>query len=496
MKCWSFAAVCLVAGGLLGTFASQRVLHGQDAAPPAAQAQDPVTFRHVVKKVLPAVVSIEAKADPVRAKAGQPKRRGRFGDVPIPDEMRRFLEEFEERREVPQAGFGSGFIVDPKGIILTNFHVVGGASRVEVTLQDGTKFTSSDIKGDRKTDLAIVRVQAASPLPYLELGNSDAMEIGDRVLAAGAPFGLAGSVTHGIVSAKGRHNLRMNDYEDFIQTDAAINPGNSGGPLVNLEGKVIGINSMIKTRTGGFQGVGLAIASNMAKNIMAQLRENGTVRRGYLGVGIGELSPEIAERLGVPAGQGGVPVTQVHEGKAAAKSGMQPGDVITGIAGNNVRDSHELRRIVANLPVGKPTQVTVLRDGQPRRLSVTIEEQPDDLDLASRVPRQPPRATPKGEVHVEKMGLEVSDVTAELAEQFGFREDVDGVLITQVEANSPAFVAGLRKGMVIRKIDRRAVTSADSFRQAIEKAALEKGILMQVQLPDGRLEYVLVKPGT
>src|SRR5207244_7605565 len=186
----------------------------------------------------------------------------------------------------------------PKGVILTNYHVVGGADSVEIELRDGRKFTSKDIHGDRLNDLAIVRIRTSEPLPYLELGDSDKMEIGDRVLAAGAPFGLTGSVSAGIVSAKGRDRLGMNMYEDFIQTDAAINPGNSGGPLVNLDGQVIGINSMIKTRTGGFQGVGLAIASNLAKNVIKQLEESGTVRRGYLGVSIQELDTELAARLG------------------------------------------------------------------------------------------------------------------------------------------------------------------------------------------------------
>src|SRR5205807_2344271 len=200
---------------------------------------------------------------------------------------------------VPQQSFGSGFIIDPKGVVLTNFHVVDGADRVEISLKDGRKFFSKEIKGDRKNDLAIVRFTPGSPLPYLQLGDSDAMEIGDRVLAVGAPFGLAGSVTAGIVSAKGRDGLSPERavYEDYLQTDAAINPGNSGGPLVNMEGKVIGINTAIRTRTGGFQGVGLAITSNVAKNIVDQLTRDGVVHRGYLGIKFEPLDPAVAEEL-------------------------------------------------------------------------------------------------------------------------------------------------------------------------------------------------------
>src|SRR5205085_2615933 len=202
---------------------------------------------------------------------------------------------------------------DPKGVVLTNFHVVGGADQVEVQLKDGRKFLSKDIHGDRKTDLAIVRIKAGDePLPFLELGDSDAMEIGDRVLAVGAPFGLTGTVTAGIVSAKGRNGLNVNMYEDFLQTDAAINPGNSGGPLVNLEGKVVGINSAIKSRSGGFQGGGLAIASNLAQRVMHALRTDGVVHRGYLGVQIRDLDPEVAARLNLPKDTG-VVVAEVFD---------------------------------------------------------------------------------------------------------------------------------------------------------------------------------------
>src|SRR5438132_1210806 len=225
---------------------------------------------------------------------------------------------------VPQQSFGSGFLIDPKGVVLTNFHVVDGADRVEVTLKDGRKYISKEIKGDRKNDLAIVRFTPGSPLPHLQLGDSDAMEIGDRVLAVGAPFGLAGSVTAGIVSAKGRDGLSPGRavYEDYLQTDAAINPGNSGGPLVNMEGKVIGINTAIRTRSGGFQGVGLAITSNVAQNIVDQLTREGVVHRGYLGIGFEPLDPAVAEELHLKD-QSGVLVTAVTKNAPAGKAGIK-----------------------------------------------------------------------------------------------------------------------------------------------------------------------------
>src|SRR5262249_5097508 len=251
----------------------------------------------------------------------------------------------EELPPEANVGFGSGFLVDASGIILTNNEVVDGADQVEVALTDGRKFTSSDIKTDRNTDLAIVRIKADKPLPYLRFGDSSQAEIGDRVLAVGAPFGLTGSVTHGIISAKGR-DLSLNRHDDFLQTDAAISPGNSGGPLVNLAGEVIGINSAIKSRTGGFQGVGMAIASNMARNVVQELQKNGTVRRAYLGIEMAqEASPEVAERYGIKDHQG-VIVARVVGDSPAAKAGLRADDVIVAINGQTVSDSRALVRVV------------------------------------------------------------------------------------------------------------------------------------------------------
>ena len=244
----------------------------------------------MVKTVVPAVVSIEAKA---LAERKPPAKARRAPQLPpgVPEEHRRFFDAAEEPVPDPNLGFGSGVLIDPSGVVLTNYHVVEGADAVEVELHDGRKFTSKDIRRDAKTDLAVIKLTADKPLPFLELGDSDAMEVGDRVLAVGAPFGLTGSVTHGIVSAKSRQNLNLNQYEDFLQTDAAINPGNSGGPLVGLDGKVVGINAAIKTRSGGFQGVGLAVSSNLAKDVVRQLHDG----RGG--------PPRLPRRLGAGTGR-------------------------------------------------------------------------------------------------------------------------------------------------------------------------------------------------
>jgi serine protease Do len=485
--------------GLAGGFIAGPVLHGQNASV-ATAPHELTSYRSIVKQVLPAVVSIESRVKPKAkptAQKGQERRRTPLDDQ-IPEEFRRFFEEFQQQpfqmpEETPVQGFGSGFIVDPKGVILTNYHVVAGADSVEITLQDGrTSFTSKDIHGDRKTDLAIVRIDPkGKKLPSLELGDSAMMEIGDRVLAVGAPFGLTGTVTAGIVSAKGRNGLNVNMYEDFLQTDAAINPGNSGGPLVNMEGKVIGINSAIRSRTGGFQGVGLAIPSNMAKNVIAQLETGGVVHRGYMGVAIKNLDPEVASRLGVTDSEG-VVVGQVYDNSPASKAGLKEGDVITTINGKPIKSSRELQDMVAALPLHKPTQLMVVRDGQSKSLQVTIEEQPEKFGLATSIPRF--RRSPKEAENtpLEKIGVEVTDLTPEQAERHGYKESQKGALITKVEPDSSAAVAGLESGMVIAKVEKTPVNSASEAKEALAKESLEKGILLQVKEPTGS-RFVILK---
>jgi serine protease Do len=497
MTRWSIALSCLLIGGLAGGFVAGPWLHGQVAGNTAV-AKELTSYRDIVKTVLPAVVSIESRIKPKPKVEKAPQRRHPPQDDQIPEEFRKFFEEFgrgqlEVPDDVPRMGFGSGFVVDPKGVILTNYHVVGGADQVEVELQDGRKFISKDIHGDRKTDLAIVRIDAKAQLPYLQLGDSSAMEIGDRVLAVGAPFGLTGSVTAGIVSAKGRNGLNVSMYEDFLQTDAAINPGNSGGPLINMEGKVIGINSAIRTRTGGFQGVGLAIASNLAKEIINKLENGGVVHRGYLGVVIRNLDPGVADRLGVKSG-GGVVVGQVREGTPAANGGLKDGDIITAVAGKPVKNSRDLQNIVADLPLKKATDLAVVRDGKARTLQVTIEEQPENFDTARDFLRRPQRNPKEADsVPLDKMGMEVTDLTPEKAEQLGYKENLKGALITQVEPGSSADFAGLDRGMVIAKVGEKAVTSAAQAKEALAKESLDKGILLQVQSPQGGTSYVMLK---
>jgi serine protease Do len=491
MKRWSVFVACLLLGGLLGSAVTTSLLKGQGQAPPVFP-KELTSFRDVVKNVLPAVVSIEARQV---GKPKQARQRLPLDDKQLPEEFRRFFEQFpQQQQEGPTPlGFGSGFLVDPKGVILTNYHVVDGADQVEVQLRDGRKFLSKDVKSDAKTDLAIVRIDTkGATLPHLELGESDAMEIGDRVLAIGAPFGLTGTVTAGIVSAKGR-SLHVNQYEDFIQTDAAINPGNSGGPLVNLEGKVIGINSAIKSRSGGFQGVGMAISSHLIKNVMDQLMRDGVVHRGYLGVQIKDIdNADVAAKLGLKDTHGAL-VTQVFEKTPAGKAGLKDGDVIVSLNQRQVKDGRDLQSVVAGLPLGKPVEVSVVRDGKEQALQVTIEEQPQSYGL-TRVPAaRDSNGESKDGVSLEKLGVEVNDLTPALADRFGFKEGVKGVVITEVEPSGLAAQAGLRTGMLITKVDRQPVTTAAKLRDLVTADALKKGLLLQVQSVQGGTNFVVIK---
>lgn len=500
MKRWYVPTAAAVALALTGSYFLAPMLQGQQTASPAVQPEL-YSYREVVKRVLPAVVSIEAKVKTTKVKMARPPIPN-FDDKGIPEEFKKFFEDFKKKGgienfempyEGPRAGFGSGFFVDPAGVVLTNHHVVEGADSVVVTLKDGRKFNSKEIHSDHRTDLAVIRLdtRGEKDFPHLEMGESETMEIGDRVLAVGAPFGLTGTVTHGIVSGKGRTGLSLNMYEDFVQTDAAINPGNSGGPLVNLEGKVIGINSAIKTRSGGFQGVGLAISSNMAKNVMKSLLTDGVVRRGYLGVSIRDLDPDVAARLGLEKGVG-VVVGEVFANSPAAKAGIQAGDVVLKINGSPVKDGRSLQGIVAGLSLNKAVDVIVQRDGQNQTLPVTVEEQPREFGTAlAPVQRPTPRSDSQS---MSQLGIEFTELNDQLCEDFGFKKGTTGVVITKVDPASAAHEAGLRKGMLLLKVDNHKVATTADARQHLQ-AASPRGLLLQVQSPQGGVNFVILRSG-
>jgi serine protease Do len=504
--------VCLVLalGGMGGVLVFSN-LHAQTGPlqglvreiAPLVAPREPLSYRDTVKKVLPAVVSIETKGKAVAQRKIETPRDQYFNDPRIPADFRRFFEEFQQQPgntqrffqefqlpvpEQPHNGFGSGFVIDAKGIILTNYHVVKDADQVVIHLHDGRKFVSRDFKSDPKTDLAIIRVQTKEALPCLQWANSDAMEIGDRVLAVGSPFGLKGSVSAGIVSGKGRI-LGITAFDDFVQTDAAINPGNSGGPLVNLEGQVVGINTAIKTQSGGSQGIGLAIASNAAKTIVDQLVHQGVVHRGYLGIQIRPLAPEVATRLQIP-NRAGVLVAKVLDNSPAAKAGMQAGDVITALAKSPIAEPQALQRMVAAQPAGKALDVTVYRDGQEKRLSVMVEEQPTIPPPAVN-PTPAPGQNQTG-MRIDKIGVELRDLTPALAQQFG-RTEKTGVLIAKVDPGSLAAEAGVEPGTLLTKVDNQAVPTALAAKQALERASLQNGVLMQVKTPEQEVGYIMIQ---
>lgn len=351
-RCQTFLAFACLAVGLVGGYLLSQhwSVQAQPQIKPALNIPRELTsYRDIVKQVTPAVVCIETRLK---------GKNAANGEIPI--------------------GFGSGFIVDPKGLIVTNYHVIDGAESIAVYTTDGRRLVPTDVRFDRKTDLAIMRIQSDKPFPFLEFGDSDAMEVGDRVLAVGAPFGLAGSVTHGIISAKSRNNIRLNQYEDFLQTDAPINPGNSGGPLVSLDGKVIAVNSAIKSNSKGSQGIALSISSKLTREIVDQLQKEGRVKRGYLGVQVRDIDDQLARELGVRIGSG-VMISRIFERSPAANCGMKLGDVLHSIAGKPVRDGSELQKVVSSLPLGSPVDAVVTRNGNSTSLKLTIEEQPEEF---------------------------------------------------------------------------------------------------------------------
>lgn len=448
---WPVAAAFLAGSVIVSHYAGGSHVLGQAPTEGPAIPRELTSYRDLVKRALPAVVSIEAKGRSVRP-TFFPGRQ-----------------ESEPRENT--LGAGSGVVVDGTGVIVTNNHVVDGAETLEVTFTDGKKFTSKDFKRDANTDLAVVRIKADTPLPSLPFGDSSQMEIGDRVLAIGAPFGLRGTVTHGIISAKGR-DLQLNRYDDFLQTDAAINPGNSGGPLINLAGQVIGINSAIKTTglSGGFQGVGLAIPSNMAKKVMGQLLKDGEVKRGYFGVNMYEdPAPEVMELLG--ARKGGAVMSFVVPNSPAAKAGMQADDVVTMIGTQTIRDHRELMRYVGEMSPGESVDVEVIRDSKPTKLTLTIGTLPSGGESIERARFRESEESER--VAVKKAGMALLDAKN--------RRGETGAMVAAVTPNGLAANAGMQPGMTIVRVNRKPIANAEEAKSAIEAADSAAGVLLHLQ---------------
>ncbi|HTQ39018.1 MAG TPA: Do family serine endopeptidase [Pirellulales bacterium] len=458
-------------------------------------------FREAAHVAMPSVVTVYSheSSKKVKAERGERGMGGMFGGGEDPFKGTPFEGHFKDMfpngpeggnfnfQTPPRDGMGTGVIIDKSGIILTNNHVVDGADTVTVHFSDGREFKATEVKTDPHSDLAVVRIKADGDLPAAHLGNSDDLDIGDWVIAIGNPFGQEKTVTAGIISGKGR--TLGSTRSEYLQTDAAINPGNSGGPLVNLMGEVVGINTAIASNSGGYQGLGFAIPINQAKWVTEQLIKDGSVHRGYLGIGIEDVNGELASKLGVKPGEGAL-VNNVFPNTPAADAKFQEGDVITKYAGHDIHSPHEVQEAVERSPVNTAEPVEIIRDGKPMTLSVTVKSMPKDYGMEEGQTAQPEEKSPTtSNYSADKLGLEVSDLTSdEAADTYkGF----EGVVIRKVDPDSAAHDKGLQPGMLIRKVGKTAVHNVKDFEAALKNESLKDGILLQVRTERGNHFVVL-----
>jgi serine protease Do len=438
-----------------------------DNRPLPTDVKQNTSFAPIVKKVAPSVVKIEVK---IGAKEQSQSPMNGMPDDP-------FFRQFFGNRKMyspPEHGVGSGVIVTKDGYILTNNHVVDDADEVKVTLTDGREFTAKVIGKDPKSDVAVVKIDAHD-LPAITFADSDKCEVGDLVLAIGNPFAIGQTVTRGIVSATDRSAMDL-DYEDFIQTDAAINPGNSGGALVDADGRLIGINTAIYSRSGGNQGIGFAIPTDLAKGVMESLIQYGKVTRGYLGVRIQDINPTLARQFHLKNDHGAL-VADVSPNSPAEKAGLKSSDVITKFDGKDVLDSRHLKLEVARVAPGQKVDVTVLRDGSPETLSVRVKELPGSEAVAKNDDNN-------SDTSDTLKGVAVTDLDSQARQQFSIPEKVKGAVVTQVDPGSAAAEAGLKPGDVIMEINRHSVKDADDAVKLTEHVK-DKTTLLRVWSGDG-----------
>ncbi len=517
IQSWKTLGVVLGAAGLLmGAVAGGIVESGQNAAETklvASTEPAPIpetehayqlsdAFRYAADRVLPAVGSIETTGKVAKA-PGQNRRQFPFGEenpfegTPFEDFFKnpQFRGQFEgvPIQPRPSRGIGSGVIIDPSGIVLTNNHVVKDGAEVKVRLGDGREFIASRVATDPNTDLAIVQIDADGPLPTAPFGDSEAMEIGDWVLALGQPFGRDTPVTAGIISANHR-GLGIAARENFLQTDAAINPGNSGGPLVNLRGEIVGINTAIRSGGGGNDGIGFAVPSQVAQWVSRQLIKSDSVRRAYLGVGIQPMTQTLAQQFGVGPREG-VAVTQVYPDTPAAKAGLEPGDVVTAFAGKPVNSTNELQMEVERSEIGKPQELVVVRNGKELKLKLVPEEQPSTFgrrQAASEEPAEEEDAPTSVDGPLTPWGLELAALTPAAAEHLGL-SDARGMPVLAVQPGSPAAEGGITEEMVIAQVNRKPVASEAELKAAVEQGTKDSEVLLLVKSSEGARFVVLKK---
>ncbi|HLZ66739.1 MAG TPA: DegQ family serine endoprotease [Aliidongia sp.] len=484
----------------------------------APMSQDLPSFSPIVDKVLPAVVNISVVQKAGAGGGGDeqadqgddddqdqdqgPQLQGPGGQgTPFDEFLRRFFEQQQGhgRGGVPHAmpnnqkviSLGSGFIVDPTGYVVTNNHVVGDAEKVTVTFADDSQHPAKIIGKDQKSDLALLKIDAPKALPYVKFGDSDQAKVGDWVIAVGNPFGLGGTVTKGIVSARGRP-IADSNYVDFLQIDASINRGNSGGPTFNMGGEVIGINTAIFSPNGGSVGIGFAIPSNSAKTVIEQLKNSGHVDRGWLGVQIQEVTPEIASSLGLDQNHPtGALVSSVSEDSPAAKAGVKVGDVIEKFGGKTVEKMRDLPHVVAETPIGTKVDLGVFRKGEHLSLPTTVEKL-DDAKVASVDPQTGEERPGKA----PSLGLTLSNLNADIRKRLSIPKDVNGVLVSRVKDGSPAADKGIEAGDVIVQVDQTPVSKPDDIVQKVKeatKSGKSKSVLLLVNR-HGQNRYVALTP--
>ena len=458
-------------------------VQAQDEADIALLDRTSKAFSSVVKKAGPAVVHV-----------GVEKSAGRSGAQQFPFDLFNdpFFEHFfgpqVRRPDTPQGrgnrpfkqqAAGSGFIISADGYVLTNNHVVDSADSITVRLDDQREFKAKVVGSDPQTDVALLKIEGRD-LPVLPLGDSDALEVGEWVIAIGSPFQLNQTVTVGVVSAKGRNRMGITDYENFIQTDAAINPGNSGGPLLNIRGEAVGMNTAIFSRSGGYMGIGFAIPINMAKNIEQQLRSTGKITRGWLGVMIQDVNEDLAKQFGSQNKRGAL-VSEVTPDSPAQRGGLLQGDIITSINGRAIDNVADLRNRIAETAPNTSVTLRILRNGQEKDLKLSIGEQPKNLGTR----------TGAGTSSLDSMGLSLQDLTDQVARQFGYEKD-QGVLIASVEPGSAAEVAGLAGGQLIEEVNRTRVRNTKELEQVLNKNRGSKQVLLRVRV-DGGSRYVVLQ---
>ncbi len=477
-----FSAFLLFVGIIIGvalvaefhSLPSGEAVDNRSELKPSGVTDTQQIFVSVAKAVTPAVVNIAATRV---SKQGEgipglpftdPLFKRFFGDD--------FFKSPDQKGKRKSESLGSGVIIESEGIIVTNYHVIEKADEIIVVLSDKREFEGQVVGTDPKSDLAVIRIDAKD-LPTVPWGNSSTLEVGEYVLAVGSPFGFTQSVTMGIISAIGRENVGLTDYENFIQTDAAINPGNSGGAMVNIQGELIGINTAIFTRSGGYMGIGFAVPSDMARSVVESLIKNGEVVRGWLGVAIQNVTDSLAKGFGLEKAQGAL-VSEVMQGSPAEKAGLRRGDVIVQFGETVIEETNQLRNIVADAPVGRKLTVRVIREKNPINLDVLIEAQPNDM-FSRRGGGDDKGAKPKrGSTRLS--GIEVMVLTEDLIRQFDLDEASKGLVVVTVETGSPAEDAGILKGDLIIEVNRELVADLSSYEAILSKAPKNDPILLLI----------------